>query len=243
MKHKNFFMVPNSIFELELKPRELAVYCCLLKYCDEDMTCYPSRSTIGKDCCIDESTVDNALGGLIQKGFILVCVQLFCNIIASRKFGFEKIRFYGWDKKLFIDLFSFTSSIFVASIVNQFNSNVDTIVLGVFSTTVIVGLYASIMQIHTIYSSLSTAIQGVFFAQVSRTVFENKDDDEITESIIFPSRLQIIVLFLALSGFVVFGDSFLEVWIGDSYTDQQLNSAYIAGIIVMASSMWQLFQN
>lgn len=79
-----------------------------------------------------------------------------------------------------------------------------------------------------------------FFAQVSRTVFENKDDDEITESIIFPSRLQIIVLFLALSGFVVFGDSFLEVWIGDSYTDQQLNSAYIAGIIV---SMWQLFQN
>ena len=62
--------VPNSIFELELKPRELAVYCCLLKYCDEDMTCYPSRSTIGKDCCIDESTVDNALGGLIQKGLV-----------------------------------------------------------------------------------------------------------------------------------------------------------------------------
>jgi predicted transcriptional regulator len=70
MKHKNFFMVPNSIFELELKPWELAVYCCLLKYCDEDMTCYPSRSTIGKDCCIDECTVDNALGGLIQKGLV-----------------------------------------------------------------------------------------------------------------------------------------------------------------------------
>ncbi len=70
MKHKNFFMVPNSIFELELKPRELAVYCCLLKYCDEDMTCYPSRSTIGKDCCVDESTVDKALAGLIHKGLV-----------------------------------------------------------------------------------------------------------------------------------------------------------------------------
>ena len=70
MKHKNFFMVPNSIFELELKPREFAVYCCLLKYCDEDMTCYPSRSTIGNDCCIDECTVDKALGGLIQKGLV-----------------------------------------------------------------------------------------------------------------------------------------------------------------------------
>lgn len=70
MKHKNFFMVPNSIFELELKPRELAVYCCLLKYCDEDMTCYPSRSTIGKDCCMDESTVDKAITGLIFKGLV-----------------------------------------------------------------------------------------------------------------------------------------------------------------------------
>lgn len=57
MKHKNLFMVPNSIFELELKPRELAVYCCLLKYCDEDMTCYPSRSTISKDTINCKSTV------------------------------------------------------------------------------------------------------------------------------------------------------------------------------------------
>ena len=26
MKHKNFFIVPNQIFELVLKPKELAVY-------------------------------------------------------------------------------------------------------------------------------------------------------------------------------------------------------------------------
>ena len=77
LKHKNFFMVPNSIFELELKPREFAVYCCLLKYCDEDMTCYPSRSTIGKDCCIDECTVDKALGGLIHKGLVQKASRYF----------------------------------------------------------------------------------------------------------------------------------------------------------------------
>ncbi len=70
MKHKNFFMVPNSVFELELKPRELSVYCCLLKYCDESMTCYPSRSTIGKDCCMNESTVDKAIAELNHKGLV-----------------------------------------------------------------------------------------------------------------------------------------------------------------------------
>ena len=28
MQHKNFFMVPNRIFDLELKPRDFTVYCC-----------------------------------------------------------------------------------------------------------------------------------------------------------------------------------------------------------------------
>lgn len=32
MQHKNFFMVPNRIFDLELKLRDFAVYCCLLRH-------------------------------------------------------------------------------------------------------------------------------------------------------------------------------------------------------------------
>ena len=34
MQHKNFFMVPNRIFDLELKPRDFTVYCCLLRHSD-----------------------------------------------------------------------------------------------------------------------------------------------------------------------------------------------------------------
>lgn len=36
MKHKNFFIVPNQIFELGLKPKEFAVYCCLLRHSDKN---------------------------------------------------------------------------------------------------------------------------------------------------------------------------------------------------------------
>ena len=31
MKRKNFFIVPNQIFELGLKPKAFVVYCCLLR--------------------------------------------------------------------------------------------------------------------------------------------------------------------------------------------------------------------
>ncbi len=41
MHHKNFFMVPNRIFDLELKPRDFTVYCCLLRHSDsKDGSCF-----------------------------------------------------------------------------------------------------------------------------------------------------------------------------------------------------------
>lgn len=174
---------------------------------------------------------------------LLVALQLVFNVIANKKFGFERIRFYGWDKALFCELFSFTASIFIASVINQFNSNVDNIVLGIFSSAAIVGLYSSVIQIYTIFSELSTAIQGVFLSHVSRSVFEKRSDDEITYTMVTPSRMQIVILMLALTGFIHFGDDFLRIWIGDSYSSGQLTDAHIVGIIIMTSASWQLFQN
>ena len=37
MKRKNFFIVPNQIFELGLKSKEFVVFCCLLKQSDKNI--------------------------------------------------------------------------------------------------------------------------------------------------------------------------------------------------------------
>ena len=71
MSHKNFFMISNEIFDLGLKPRDFIVYCCLLKHRDyEKQTCFPSRSTIAKECCIDKKTVDAAIKKLSELGLV-----------------------------------------------------------------------------------------------------------------------------------------------------------------------------
>lgn len=71
VKHKNFFMVSNRIFELELKPRDFAVYCCLLRHSDnENGSCFPSRRVIAKECGIDRKTVDSAIESLSVLGLI-----------------------------------------------------------------------------------------------------------------------------------------------------------------------------
>ena len=71
MKHKNFFIVPNQIFELGLKPKEFVVYCCLLRHSDKNTdNCFPSRRLIATECSMDKKTVDSALKGLELKGLI-----------------------------------------------------------------------------------------------------------------------------------------------------------------------------
>ena len=71
MQHKNFFMVPNRIFDLELKPRDFTVYCCLLRHSDsKDGSCFPSRRVIAKECGIDRKTVDSAIENLSSLGLV-----------------------------------------------------------------------------------------------------------------------------------------------------------------------------
>ena len=69
--HKNFFMVPNRIFDLGLKPRDFIVYCCLLRHRDNNIrTCFPSRRLIAKECCMDRKTVDSAVENLSALGLV-----------------------------------------------------------------------------------------------------------------------------------------------------------------------------
>lgn len=180
---------------------------------------------------------------VVSLDLALSVALLLCNMVARKVFGLSPVRSFQWDSALFREIFVFTSSIFLVSVINQFNGNVDAIVLGMYSTTTSVGLYASIMQIYVVYCTLSTSVQEVFLPQVSKSVFSGGSDDAITESIITPSRMQLMVLGLALTGFVHLGEGFLGVWLADAYSPEMLRQGHIVGIVVMAAALWQLFQN
>lgn len=71
-KRKNFFIVSNSIFDHELKPRDIAVYCFICRRLNRNgNVAFPSRKDIAKGCGIKkEETVDKALRVLVEKGLI-----------------------------------------------------------------------------------------------------------------------------------------------------------------------------
>ena len=66
----NFFMVPNEVFDLNLKPQQFAVLCYILKCCDETNTSYPTIHTIAEACAISDNTVRESIKFLCKRKII-----------------------------------------------------------------------------------------------------------------------------------------------------------------------------
>ena len=68
---KNYFSVPNEIFNIGLNYREISVYCYLLRLENrETYQCYPSYNTIGKALGMSENTVSKYVHSLEDKALI-----------------------------------------------------------------------------------------------------------------------------------------------------------------------------
>ena len=67
---EKFSIISNRINDYRLKPRDYAVYCCLVKHSDKNGVCFPSRRLIAEECCIDKKTVDSAIKNLEKAGLV-----------------------------------------------------------------------------------------------------------------------------------------------------------------------------
>ena len=174
--------------------------------------------------------------GLID---LLLAVTILIVDIFYAKLNLKfKIRLHKWDNFVAKEAGVFTLAILMQSIINQFNSNINNVVLGIYTTAASITLYSMALQLYSMYGNLSTAVSSIFLPSISKTVFSGANDREITESIIRPSRMQLMVLFLALSGFILFGKDFILVWVGDGY-----DAVYTLACILLTTSTIDLSQN
>ena len=70
MKNKNFFILPNEIFEVRMLPSAFFIFCFLVRSKNKDGRCFPSIQTISKAVNISKSTVCSSLKWLEENKFI-----------------------------------------------------------------------------------------------------------------------------------------------------------------------------
>lgn len=184
---------------------------------------------------------------LLMMGYGSISVALittilnFISILVNIHYCFRvlkiKIKFGKFQIDLIKEIFVFSSFVFLNLIIEKLYWSTDQIILGVYSGTVAVSIYSIGATFSGYFSGFAAAISNVFLSKVTRMVITEVPDKEISDLFIRVGRVQYIILSFALGGFIVFGQEFIQLWVGPEYSD----SFYIA-LIILVPAMIALIQ-
>ncbi len=139
---------------------------------------------------------------------------VFCIKKLKMRFGF-KLNNLKQAKEVFI----FSSFLLLSMIVDQINWSVDKFLLGKLCGTAAVAIYTLGATINTHYKSIGDAISNVFVPEVYKILSKENGDHEATMLMTRIGRIQMIVLGMILSGFIVLGQNFISLWVGNGYEE------------------------
>lgn len=172
---------------------------------------------------------------------VLTIVNILClllNAIICIKKLDVKLKFTGFDKVLLIEIFKYSFYIFLNEIVDKANWTVDRFILGSVCGTIQTAIYSVAGQLNTMYMNFSTAISGVMLPKITKMQDSNATNEEFTKEFIKTGRIQFLLVALIITGFVLFGQAFINLWAGEGY-----ESAYKIACILMIPLTIPLIQN
>lgn len=181
------------------------------------------------------------------KAVAMVVVQTIFNVLTlvlnfiycRRKLNIHiyfRFRHFHWGFLKEVALYSFW--IFLNAIIDRVYWSTGQFVLGAMVGTAAVAVFAIAIQLEGMYMQFSTAISSVFLPKVTAMVATNRSRKEISDLFIRTGRIQYIVLAYILSGFIIFGRQFIELWAGAGYSD-----AYIISLLFFIPLTVPLIQN
>lgn len=181
------------------------------------------------------------------KAVAMVVVQTIFNVLTlvvnfiycRRKLNIHiyfRFKHFHWGFLKEVAIYSFW--IFLNAIMDRVYWSTGQFVLGAMVGTAAVAVFAIAIQLEGMYMQFSTAISSVFLPKVTAMVATNRSHKEISDLFIRTGRMQYIVLAYILSGFIIFGRQFLELWAGAGYSD-----AYIISLLFFIPLTVPLIQN
>lgn len=181
------------------------------------------------------------------KAVAMVVVQTIFNVLTlvlnfiycRRKLNIHiyfRFKHFHWGFLKEVAIYSFW--IFLNAIMDRVYWSTGQFVLGATVGTAAVAVFAIAIQLEGMYMQFSTAISSVFLPKVTAMVATNRSRKEISDLFIRTGRIQYIVLAYILSGFIIFGRQFIELWAGAGYSD-----AYIISLLFFIPLTVPLIQN
>ena len=123
-------------------------------------------------------------------------------------------RFSNLPVGLVREMIGFSVFVFIGSIVDMLFWATDKVILGMLASSVAVAVYNVGGTFNNMVMGLSTSISGVLIPKITGMVATKTDKSEWTALFIKVGRIQFLIIALIVSGFSVFGQTFINLWAG-----------------------------
>lgn len=130
-----------------------------------------------------------------------------------------KPRFAKLPRNLVKEMIGFSFFVFIGTMVDMLFWATDKVILGLLASSVAVAIYNVGGTFNSMVMSLSTSISGVLVPKITGMVVSQPDRKEWTNLLTKVGRIQFIIVALIVSGFSVFGQTFINLWAGPEYSD------------------------
>lgn len=158
---------------------------------------------------------------------------VYCFKVIKIRPRFERLK-----HSLIKEMIGFSVFVFIGTIVDMLFWATDKVILGMLASSVAVAVYNVGGTFNNIVMSLSTSISGVLTPKITGMVVTNSNKSEWTSLFIRIGRIQFLIIGLIVSGFAVFGQSFINLWAGNEYAD-----AYWVTVLTLFPLCIPLIQN
>lgn len=144
----------------------------------------------------------------------------------------------GIEKNFIKDIFAFSIYIFIYMLIDQINWNIDKFLLGKYKGTAEVAIYSVGAQLNSYVIQLSLVVSSVFIPYVNNIVARDPYSKELTEIFVNVGKVQYFIISLLFTGFLFFGESFLNIWAGKGF-----KNSFLVGIILILPMNFVVIQN
>lgn len=179
------------------------------------------------------ASIGLAMIGLITQIIYAIVFAWYCKTKLNVVPRFKNMPIY-----MLKEILGFSIYVFIGSIIDMLYWATDKVLIGAVLGTVAVAVYNIGGTFTAMLQNMSSAISGVFGTRVNMMVFQKQPIERLSELLIRIGRIQYYVVSLILSGYIVFGQRFMDIWAGKDYSQ-----AYVIGLLTMVPLAVPLIQN
>lgn len=162
-------------------------------------------------------------------GLVTILYKLF----AIRRQTPVKINFRYRDRALYKSIFAFSMWTTVTMLAQRLIFNITPSILGIVASSAAIAVFGVVTTIEQYSYLITSAIKGMFMPKIARLDAAGDKNGQLTALMIRVGRFQFAVNGLIVAGFAAVGESFLRLWVGDTFSAEHIQTAHVGILLVI----------